>query len=129
MHALPRPGAAVAEGAGASRRRAQAHPQVLKYAAFQGLLLDEWLLDRPDELFRGFLLELMGARYGTSSTVFFTRFRRKDRHERLGGGVNANADMDMNYICVWSSPSFGNDHGNLSGLGTQLFRVRSRARR
>ena len=27
-------------------------------------MLDEWLLDRPDELFRGFLLELMEARYG-----------------------------------------------------------------
>ena len=39
-----------------------------KYAAFQVLVLDEWLLDRPDELFRGFLLELMEARYGTAST-------------------------------------------------------------
>lgn len=29
-----------------------------KYAAFQVLVLDEWLLDRPDELFRGFLLEV-----------------------------------------------------------------------
>ena len=36
------------------------------------------------------------------------------------GGVDA---------CVWSSHSFGNGHGKLSGLGTQLFRVWSRARR
>ena len=35
-----------------------------KYAPFQVLVLDEQLLDRPDELLRGFLLELMEARYG-----------------------------------------------------------------
>ena len=56
-----------------------------EYAAFQVLVLDEWLLDRPDELFRGFLLELMEARYGTASTVFCTQFRQKDWHARLGG--------------------------------------------
>ena len=35
----------------------------------------------------------------------------------------------LGVACVWSSPSFGNDHEEFSGLGTQLFRVRSRARR
>ncbi len=58
------------------------------------LVLDEWLLDRPDELFRGFLLELMEARYGARSTVFCTQFRQKDWHARLGGGVHADAIMD-----------------------------------
>ncbi len=67
---------------------------VRKYAAFQVLVLDEWLLDRPDELFRGFLLELMEARYGARSTVFCTQFRQKDWHARLGGGVHADAIMD-----------------------------------
>lgn len=57
-------------------------------------MLDEWLLDRPDELFRGFLLEFMGARYGACSTVFCTQFRQKDWHARLGGGVHADAIMD-----------------------------------
>lgn len=65
-----------------------------KYAAFQLLVLDEWLLDRPDELFRGFILELMEARYGSRSTVFCTQFRKKDWHARLGGGVHADAIMD-----------------------------------
>ena len=41
-----------------------------RYAAFQVLVLDEWLPDRPDELFRGFLPGLVGARCGTASTVF-----------------------------------------------------------
>lgn len=67
---------------------------VRKCAAFQVLVLDEWLLDRPDELFRGFLLELMEARYGARSTVFCTQFRQKDWHARLGGGVHADAIMD-----------------------------------
>lgn len=57
-------------------------------------MLDERLLDRPDELFRGFLLELMEARYGASSTVFCTQFRQKDWYARLGGGVHADALMD-----------------------------------
>ena len=65
-----------------------------KYAAFQVLVLDEWLLDRPDELFRGLLPGLMEARYGTASTVFCTQFRQKDWHARLGGGVHADAIMD-----------------------------------
>ena len=65
-----------------------------KYAAFQVLVLDEWLLDRPGELFRGFLLELMEARYGSCSTVLCTQFRQKDWHARLGGGVHADAIMD-----------------------------------
>ena len=65
-----------------------------RYAAFQVLVLDEWLLDRPDELFRGFLLELMEARYGTAPTVFCAQFRQKDWHARLGGGAHADAIMD-----------------------------------
>ena len=60
----------------------------------QVLVLDEWLLDRPDELFRGFLLELMEARDGACSTVFCAQFRQKDWHARLGGGVHAAAIMD-----------------------------------
>ena len=48
-----------------------------RHAAFQVLVPGGWLLDRPDELFRGFLLELMEARYGACSTVFCTQFRQK----------------------------------------------------
>lgn len=65
-----------------------------KYAAFQVLAPGGWLLDRPDELFRGFLPGLMGARHGAASTVFCTQFRQKDWHARLGGGVHADAIMD-----------------------------------
>lgn len=40
-----------------------------KYGAFGLLVIDEWLLERPDELFRGMLLELFELRYGRASTV------------------------------------------------------------
>ena len=63
-------------------------------AASRVLVLDEWLLDRPGELFRGFPLELMEARCGTAPAVFCTQFRQKDWHARLGGGVHADAIMD-----------------------------------
>ena len=64
---------------------------VRKYEAFGLLVVDEWLLDRPDTEFRSMLLEL---RYGTASTVFCTQFKKKDWHPRLGGGVHADAIMD-----------------------------------
>lgn len=55
--------------------------------------LDEWLPERPDELFRGMLLELMGLRYDSASTVLCTQFKKSDWHARLGGGVHAGAIM------------------------------------
>lgn len=70
------------------------HKMLRKYASFTVLVLDEWLLDSPCDAFRGFLLELMEARYGTCSTIFCTQFRSKDWHVRLGGGVHADAIMD-----------------------------------
>lgn len=65
-----------------------------KYGAFGLLVIDEWLLERPDELFRGMLLELFELRYGRASTVLCTQFRKMDWHPRLGGGVHADAIMD-----------------------------------
>lgn len=58
-----------------------------KYGAFG-------LLEKPDELFRGMLLELFELRYGRASTVLCTQFRKNDWHTKLGGGVHADAIMD-----------------------------------
>lgn len=55
---------------------------------------DEWPLDEPDTEFRPMLLELMALRYGATSTVFCTQFKKKDWHPRLGGGVHADAIID-----------------------------------
>lgn len=67
---------------------------VRKYGAFGLLVVDEWLLDKPDTEFRSMLLELIELRYGTASTVFCTQFKKKGWHPRLGGGVHADAIMD-----------------------------------
>ena len=65
-----------------------------KYSTFTLLVIDEWLLDNPDDSVRGMLLELLERRYDSSSTVFCTQYAKKDWHQRLGGGVHADAIMD-----------------------------------
>ena len=58
------------------------------------LVIDEWLLDSPDDSVRGMLLELLERRYDATSTVFCTQYAKKDWHQRLGSGVHADAIMD-----------------------------------
>lgn len=86
-----------------SRERAGGERKLVrKYGAFGLLVVDEWLLDKPNTEFRSMLLELMELRYGTASTVFCTQFKKKDWHPRLGGGVHADAIMDrIVHNAVW----------------------------
>ena len=65
-----------------------------KYANFTLLVIDEWLLDSPNESMRSLLLELLERRYDNASTVFCTQYAKKDWHQRLGSGVHADAIMD-----------------------------------
>ena len=65
-----------------------------KYASFSLLVIDEWLLDEPDESTRSMLLELLERRYDQASTVFCTQYAQRDWHQRLGSGVHADAIMD-----------------------------------
>ncbi|AXE38839.1 ATP-binding protein [Acidipropionibacterium virtanenii] len=75
---------------------------IKKYAAFTVLVLDEWLLDPPDEPMRAMLLELMEHRHDTGSTIFATQYAKKDWHARLGGGVHADAILDrIVHTAVW----------------------------
>lgn len=67
---------------------------VNKLANFQMLVLDEWLLEKPDVEFRAFILEVMERRFKEGTTVFCTQFQQKDWHARLGGGIHADAIMD-----------------------------------
>ena len=67
---------------------------ITKLSNYELLVLDEWLLDEPDEGFRAFLLEIMERRFKEGSTIFCTQFQQKDWHARLGGGVTAEAIMD-----------------------------------
>lgn len=89
-----------------------------KYGAFGLLVIDEWLLERPDELFRGVLLELFELRYGRASTVLCTQFRKKDWHPRLGGGVHADAIMDrIVHNAVWLEMGDMNMRQAMAGKG------------
>jgi len=65
-----------------------------KYAALTLLVIDEWLLDQPDDAVRSMLLELLERRYDATSTVFCTQYAKKDWHQRLGSDVHADAIMD-----------------------------------
>ncbi|SDT17155.1 IstB-like ATP binding protein [Brevibacterium sandarakinum] len=65
-----------------------------KYASFTLLVIDEWLLDHPDESMRSMLLEILERRYDSVSAVFCTQCAKKDWHQRLGSGVHADAIMD-----------------------------------
>jgi len=80
--------------AAARARPAGKEKWLRKYAAFTLLVIDEWLLDSPDDSVRGMLLELLERRYDATSTVFCTQYAKKDWHQRLGSGVHADAIMD-----------------------------------
>lgn len=91
---------------------------VWKYGAYGLPVVDEWLPGRPDELSRGMLPGLMELRYGTASTVFCARFRRKDRRARLSGGVRADAIMDrIAYSAVRVEMGETNMKQRLGGAG------------
>lgn len=73
-----------------------------KYANFDILILDEWLLDDLSESDLHFLFELTERRYDSGSTIYCTQFRKQDWHQRLGGGVHADAMMDrIVHNAVW----------------------------
>jgi DNA replication protein DnaC len=62
-------------------------------------VIDEWLLDSPTADVRSMLLEVLERRYDATSTVFCTRYAKKDCHQpngrvHLGSGVHADAIMD-----------------------------------
>ncbi|MDB1196065.1 ATP-binding protein [Bifidobacterium bifidum] len=75
---------------------------VRKYSAYTLLAIDEWLVDKPDERFGRFLLELMDLRYDNASTAFATQSATKEWHSRLGGDTIADAILDrIVHNTVW----------------------------
>lgn len=65
-----------------------------KFSNYKLLIIDEWLLDELSESEQHFIFELIERRHDSSSTIFCTQFKTEDWHERLGGGVHADAMMD-----------------------------------
>lgn len=91
---------------------------VSKLANFQLLVLDEWLLEKPDAEFRAFILEVMERRFKEGSTVFCTQFQRKDWHSRLGGGIHADAIMDrIVHNAIWLEMGGVNMRAKYDGVG------------
>lgn len=77
--------------------KAQSHgvPKLLKkYSNYTLLILDEWLIQTPDEPQLHFLFELIERRYDENSTIFCTQYKFEDWHARLGGGILADSIMD-----------------------------------
>lgn len=73
-----------------------------KLANYDVLCLDEWPLDPPEPGFRSFLFELTERRYDIVPILFCTQYPKKNWHQRLGGGVHADAIMDrIVYNAVW----------------------------
>jgi len=73
-----------------------------KYSNYSLLILDEWLLEDISEMEQHFIFELIERRHDLSSTIFCTQYRKEDWHDRLGGGVHADAIMDrIVHNAVW----------------------------
>ena len=65
-----------------------------KFANCPLLFLDEWLINSMSEQEIEFIFELIERRYQKKSTIFCTQFKIESWHNRLGGGVHADAIMD-----------------------------------
>ncbi len=73
-----------------------------KYAGYNLLILDEWLLEDISKEEQHFIFELIERRHDQASTIFCTQFRKEDWHNRLGGGVHADAIMDrIVHNAIW----------------------------
>ena len=65
-----------------------------KYASYELLVIDEWLTEDMSGVAIRFLFELIERRYLSKSTVLCTQYAPAEWHERLGGGVQADAICD-----------------------------------
>lgn len=65
-----------------------------KYARYDVLVVDEWLIDplAPDQM--RFMFELVDRRSDTASTIWCSQYPVSGWHERLGGGTHADAILD-----------------------------------
>lgn len=73
-----------------------------KYASYDVLVLDEWLISdlAKDDL--DFLFELSERRFDTTSTIFCTLYKREEWLKRLGGGAKAESIVERyRYNSTW----------------------------
>ena len=65
-----------------------------KLANYGLLILDEWLIYKPNDREIKFFYELFEMRAGINSTIFISQYPKAEWHERLGGGTHADSIMD-----------------------------------
>lgn len=93
-------------GVGATRGALRGHHIYIPSAAFSVLLIDEGLLDHPDEGMRSILMELLEHRYNTASTVFSTKSREEGLASKARIRGDADAIMDrIVHNTIWSTPA------------------------
>lgn len=69
-----------------------------KYANPILLILDEWLLIKPDDTEQQDILELLHRRRKKSSTIFCSQYRHEGWYEQLGGDASPLADAILDRI-------------------------------
>ena len=62
------------------------------------LIIDEWLLMKPDENDQHFILELLEKRTYHSSTIFCSQYQESGWYERLGGQNSPLAESILDRI-------------------------------
>ena len=78
---------------------------IKKFEGYALLIIDEWLIDELSRQQEHFLFELMERRHTDKSTILCTQYRIEDWHNRLGGGIHADAIIDRivnNSIHIYS---------------------------
>ena len=71
---------------------------ISKYTKPTLLIIDEWLLLKPNEAERKDIFELLHSRRKRSSTIFCSQFDTKGWYEQLGGGASPLADAILDRI-------------------------------
>ena len=65
-----------------------------KYARYDVLVVDEWLVDPLDPDQMRFMFELVDRRSDAASTIWCSQYPVPEWHQRLGGGTHADAILD-----------------------------------
>lgn len=75
---------------------------IIHIANFDLLFIDEWVLNVITDEDLNFIFELIERRHVAHSTIYCTQFRKEDCHQRLGGGLHADAMLDrIVHKSVW----------------------------
>lgn len=78
--------------------------QKTKFANYKLLIIDEWLMDKPNEKELRYLYELIDSRLGNSN-IFVSQFDPSEWYDKLGGGIKAESILDRILHIAYPIPS------------------------